>query len=99
MPDFRLGPTSRLAVSGDFLPGPLLQLIALAGNLSVHGIGCEINLTGPCDCTVVDKDLLEEPLSRSGARTAVSPSGRAVFESDKEAVVRFWFYFNYVPIH
>ena len=33
----------------------------LAGNLSVHGIRRQIDLTRPRDGAVVNKDLLEEP--------------------------------------
>jgi hypothetical protein len=49
---------------------------------------------------------LEEPLIpqwRENACQFLRPQPhtprRAVFESNKEAVVRLWFYFNYVPIH
>ncbi|SPF38046.1 hypothetical protein SBA4_2120028 [Candidatus Sulfopaludibacter sp. SbA4] len=84
----------------------LLQFIALAGNLSIHGIRCEINLTGPRDGAIINEDLLEELLIAQ-RRECTSQSLRpqpdtprySVFESNKEAVVRLWFHFNYVPIH
>jgi len=55
---------------------------------------------------MIDKDLLEELLVSQGLentsqllRPQPHTSRRAVFESNKEAVGRLWFYFNYVPIH
>jgi hypothetical protein len=40
----------------------VLQPIALTGDLSVHGVGCQIDLTGPRNRTVINEHLTEELL-------------------------------------
>ena len=68
--------------------------------------GARSDLTGPRDRAVVNEDLLKElliPQRRESARQLFRPQPRTprhtVFESNKEAVVRLRFHFNYVPIH
>jgi hypothetical protein len=97
---------SKVQVSGASSRNLLVQFISLVRDLRVHGIGCEVDLTRPRDCAIVYEDPLEElliakrresagQLLRSQAHTPCC----AVLESNKQAVVRFWFYFSYVPIH
>jgi hypothetical protein len=84
----------------------LLQFAALAGNLGVHGIRRKINFTRPRHGSFVNEDLSKEsfiPQRREGTSQpflaqAHTPC-QAVLESDKEAVLRLWFHFDYVPIH
>lgn len=40
----------------------VLQPIALTGDLSIHGVGCQIDLTGPRNRTVINEHLTEELL-------------------------------------
>src|SRR5712692_8905781 len=84
----------------------LLRLMTLAGDLSVHCIRRQIDLTGPRDCAAINEDLLEKPhipQGRQYTRQFFSPQShtprQSVFESDKEAIVRLRFHFSYVPIH
>jgi hypothetical protein len=40
----------------------VLQPIALTGDLSVHGVGCQIDLTGPRNRNVINEHQTEELL-------------------------------------
>jgi|GEM_PF-2570623 len=78
----------------------------LAGDLSIHCIRRQVDLTGPRDRAIINEYLLEEPLipqrcEYTGQFFWPQPHTprQSVFESDKEAVVRLRFHFNYVPIH
>src|ERR1035438_26349 len=38
------------------------QSIALTGDLSIHGIGCQIDLAGPRNRTIINEHLIKESL-------------------------------------
>jgi hypothetical protein len=84
----------------------LLRFMTLASDLSVHCIRRQIDLTGPGDRAAINEDLLEKPhIPQRFEYTCelFSPQPhtprQSVFESHKEAIVRLWLYFSYVPIH
>src|SRR5437016_3931492 len=80
--------------------------MTLAGNVCVHRIRRQIDLTRPRDRTAINEDPLEEarvPQGRKSTRQfffaqSHTPS-QPVLKSDEEAVVRFGLHFNYIPIH
>jgi hypothetical protein len=40
----------------------VLQPVALTGDLSIHGVGCQIDLTGPRNRTVINEHPTEKLL-------------------------------------
>src|SRR5712692_2338025 len=81
----------------------LLRLMALAGDLSVHRIRRQIDLTWPRDGAAINENLLEKlhiPQRREYTCQLFSPqphtASQPVFESHKEAIVRLRLHFSYV---
>jgi len=76
--------------------------MTLASDLSVHCIRRQIDLTGPGDRAAINDDLLEKSQPFEYTCELFSPKPhtprQSVFESQKEAMVRLWLYFSYVPI-
>ena len=77
-----------------------------AGDLGVHCIRRQIDLTGPRNRATINEDLFEklhirQRRQRTGQLFRPQPhtSRQSVFESDKEAVARLRLYLNYVPVH
>src|SRR5271157_6215622 len=80
--------------------------MTLAGDLGVHCIRRQIDLTGPRDRAAINEDLFEklhirQRRQRTGQLFWPQPhtSRQSVFESDKQAVARLRLYLNYVPVH
>jgi hypothetical protein len=93
---------SPVTLSGARLP----QFLALPGDLGIHGVRRQVNLTRPSYHAIIDEDPLEKLLvsqGRKGARQFVGLQPHAashpIFEPDKEAVVRFRHHFHNIPIH
>ena len=73
--------------------------MTLAGDLGVHGIRRQIDLTGPRNRAAINEDLFEKLHIRPRRQRTVqllSPqphtSPQSVFESDKQAVARLRLY-------
>jgi len=49
----------------------LVRLVALAGNLGVHCIRRQVDVTGPGDRAVIDEDLLKKPHIQQGRERAL----------------------------
>src|SRR6202035_2971654 len=83
----------------------LLRRMALAGDLSIHCIPGQIDLTGPRDCAAINEDLLDKqhiPQRREDTCQLFLPqlhtTRQSIFKSQKEAIVQLRLDFNYVPI-
>jgi len=48
--------------NGSRVNGDDFKAVALTGDLSIHGVGCQIDLTGPRNRTVINEHLTEESL-------------------------------------
>jgi hypothetical protein len=84
----------------------LLQFVALADDLGVHGVWSQIDLAWTRHRPVVYKDLREELLIPKGGedasqflRSELHVSRHSVLKPDKKAVVGFGFDFDNAPLH